>query len=184
MRLVLDFSLGEGGAVVDAPVDGLESAIDEALLKEAVEGLEGAGFVVAGHGHVGLIPAAEAADAFKLRGLQVDVLLRVGAAGGEDGRNRHFQLFAAELLVDFDLDGQAVAVVAGDVGGVEAGHGLRLDDKVFQSLIEGVAEVDGSIGVGRAVVEQVGGAAGAGFAQFFIKAERGPLFEPKRLILG
>ena len=181
--LVLDFGFGEGGAVVDAPVDRLESAIDESLFKEAVEGLEGAGFVVAGHGLVGLVPAAEASDAFKLRGLQVNVLLRVGAAGSEHLRNRHFELFAAELLVDLDLDGQAVAVEAGNVGGVEAGHGLRLDDEVFQTLVEGVAEVNGAVGVGRSVVEQIGRAAGAGFAQLLVEAERGPLFEPKRLIL-
>ena len=122
--LVLDFGLGERGTVVDAPVDRLESAIDEAFFEEAVESLQGPGLVVARHGHVGLIPAAKAPDALKLRGLQVDVFLRVGAAGVQDGGSRHLQLFAAELLVDFDLDGQAVAVVAGDVGGVEAGHGF------------------------------------------------------------
>ena len=98
-------------------------------------------------------------------------------------RGRHLQLFAAELLVDLDLDGQAVAVPAGDVGSVEAGHGLRLHDKVFEALVERVAEVDGAVGVGRAVVEDVGGAAGAGLAQLFIEAQRGPFFEAKRLIL-
>ena len=86
MHLVLDFGFGQGGAVVDAPVDGLEAAVDEAFLEEAVEGLEGAGLVVAGHGFVGVVPAAEAADALELRGLQVDVFLRVGAAGIQDLR--------------------------------------------------------------------------------------------------
>jgi hypothetical protein len=64
--LVLNLGFGEGGAIVNAPVDGLESAVDEALLKEAVEGFKSAGFVVAGHGHVGFFPAAEAPDALKL----------------------------------------------------------------------------------------------------------------------
>ncbi len=94
-------------------------------------------------------------DALKLRGLQVDVFLRVGAAGIQDGRNGHLQLFAAELLVDLDLDGQAVAVVAGNVGRIEAGHGFRLDDEVLQALVQGVAEVDGAIGVRRTVVKKV-----------------------------
>ena len=43
--VVLDFRVGEGGAVVDAPVDGLEAAVDEALFEEAVEGFEGFGLV-------------------------------------------------------------------------------------------------------------------------------------------
>ena len=157
--LVLHFGLGQGGAVVDAPVDRLQSAVDEAFLEKSVERFQRAGLVGAGHGLVGLLPAAEAADALKLRGLQVDVLLRVGAAGIQHCRSGHLQLFVAELFVDLDLDGQAVAVIAGNVRRVESGHGLRLDDKVFQALIEGVAQVDGTVGVGRAVVEQVGGAA-------------------------
>ena len=40
--LVLDFGFGEGGAVVDAPVDGLEALVDEAFLEEVVEGLDDA----------------------------------------------------------------------------------------------------------------------------------------------
>ena len=47
VHLVFDFGFGKGGAVVDAPVDRLESAIDEALLEEAVERLQRAGLVVA-----------------------------------------------------------------------------------------------------------------------------------------
>ena len=183
MLLVFDFGVGQGGAVVDAPVDGLEAAIDKALFEEAVEGFEGAGLVVAGHGFVGLAPAAEDADALELGGLQVYVLLRVGAAGIEHGGRGHFQLFAAQLLVHFDLDGQAVAIVSRDVGGVEAGHGLGFDDEVLEALVEGVAQVNGTIGVGRAVMEQVGGSSLAGFAQAVVEAEGGPALEAKRFIL-
>ncbi len=81
----------------------------------------------------------------------------------------HLELFAAELLVDLDLDGQAVAVPAGDVGGVEAGHGLGLDDEVLDALVERVAEVDGTVGVGRAVVQDVLGRAGAGAADLVVE---------------
>ena len=66
---ILDFGLGQGGAVVDAPIDGLEAAVNEALLKEAIKGFQSAGLVVAGHGFVGLVPASETANALKLRGL-------------------------------------------------------------------------------------------------------------------
>jgi hypothetical protein len=47
VHLVLDLGLGQRGAVVDAPVNRLEAAVDEAFLEEAVKGLEGAGLVVA-----------------------------------------------------------------------------------------------------------------------------------------
>ena len=170
MLLVLDFGFGEGGAVVDAPGDGLEAFVDEAVLEEVEEGLGDAGLVDGVHGGVGLGPAAEDAHADELGALEVEVLLRVLAAGAADLDGIHFELFAAELLVDFDLDGQAVAVPAGDVGGVEAGHGLGLDDEVFEGLVERVAEVDGAVGVGRAVVEDVAGRAGAGGADLVVEA--------------
>ena len=63
-----------------------------------------------------------------------------------------------------------MAVPAGDVGGVEAGHGLGLDDEVLDALVEGVAEVDGAVGVGRAVVEDVLGGSGAGGADLGIRS--------------
>ena len=65
------------------------------------------------------------------------------------------QLLAAEFLVDLDFDGQAVAVPAGDVGRVEAGHGFGLDDEILEALVHRRAQVDGSAGVGRAVVQDV-----------------------------
>ncbi len=72
---VLDFGFGEGGAIVDAPVDGLEALVDEALFEEVVEGLGDGGLVGKGHGEVGVVPAAEDADALELASLEVDIFL-------------------------------------------------------------------------------------------------------------
>src|SRR5208282_5718926 len=49
MHLVLDFSLGECRSVMDAPVNRLEAAIDEAFLEKSVKRLERPGFVIARH---------------------------------------------------------------------------------------------------------------------------------------
>jgi hypothetical protein len=124
VHFVLNFRLGQRGAVVDAPVNRLQSAIDEALLQKSVEGLKRPRFVIASHRFIRVVPAAEDAEPLELRGLQVDVLLRVLATGVEECGRRQLQFLAAQLLVNLDLDGQAVAVEAGDVGRVEAGHGL------------------------------------------------------------
>ena len=184
MVRVLDFGFGEGGAVVDAPGDGLEAFVDEAVLEEVEEGLGDAGLVDRVHGGVGLEPAAEDAHADELGALEVEVLLGVLAAGAADLDGVHLELLAAELLVDFDLDGEAVAVPAGDVGGVEAGHGAGFDDEVLEGLVEGVAEVDGAVGVGRAVVEDVAGAAGAGAADLAVEVCLLPGSEAQRLVDG
>ena len=113
-----------------------------------------------------------------------EVLLRVLAAGAADGDGVHLQLLTAKLLVDFDLDGEAVAVPSGDVGGVEASHGFGLDDEVFEALVEGMAEVDGSVGVGRAVVEDVFGGAGTGGSDLGVEVLLLPHFEAEGLVDG
>ncbi len=77
-----------------------------------------------------------------------------------------------------------MAVPAGDVGGVEAGHGFGLDDEVLEGLVEGVAEVDGSVGVGGAVVEDVAGGAGAGGADLGVEVLLLPGFEAEGLVDG
>ena len=67
----------------------------------------------------------------------------------------HLQLFAAQSLVDFDFDRQAMAVPSGHVGRVESRHGLGLHDEILQAFIQRVAQVDRPVGVGRAIVQDV-----------------------------
>lgn len=160
----------------------MKSFVDEALLEEVVEGLDDGGLIGERHREVGIVPAAEDADALELGPLQVHVFLRVLAAGLADGEGVHLQLFAAQLLVYLDLDRQAVAVPAGDVGGVETGHGLGLDDKILDALVECVAKVDGSIGVRRAIVQDVLGGAGPGGANLGVKFLLLPRGQAYRLV--
>ena len=84
--------------------------------------------VLRAHGEAGVVPAAKDAEAFELDPQAREELSRVLAAGEADFELRKFGLFAAEILVDFEFDGQTVAVPTGDVGRVEAGHGFGLDD--------------------------------------------------------
>ena len=87
----------------------------------------------------------------------------------------------AEFLIDFEFDGQAVAIPAGDVGRVETGHGFRFDDEILEYFVEGGAEVDVAVGVGRAVVQDVLLAAGAGLANGLIEVVGFPFGEHFRL---
>jgi hypothetical protein len=87
------------------------------------------------------------------------------------------------VFVDFDFDGQAVAIESWNVGGIEAGHGFGFNDEIFEAFIEGVAEVDGSVGIGWAVVEDVRRMSYTSFAQLVIKAHGGPASQAKWFIL-
>jgi len=94
----------------------------------------------------------------ELIALQVDVLAGVFAAGGAELFLGDLVLAAAlgaELLLDLPLDRQAVAVPAGDVVDVIAQQKTRADHEVLQRLVQGVADVDVAVGVGRAVVQHI-----------------------------
>ena len=74
------------------------------------------------------------------------------------------RLLRSEFAVDFDLDRQTVAIPAGDVWRIEAGHRLAFDDEVLQRFVERVPEMDVAVGVWRAVVQDVLRLPGARFA--------------------
>ena len=93
--LVLDLGLGQSGAAVEAPVDGLQALVDRTLAEEVDESAGDDGFVLRTHGEVGLIPAAEDAEALEGAALQVDVFLGVFAALGADLRRRSWRPFCA-----------------------------------------------------------------------------------------
>jgi hypothetical protein len=124
MHLVFDFGFGEGGAVVDAPVDRLQSLVDEVLLEEFVECFDDLRFILLRHGEIGIVPSSKNRDAFELRFLQVDIFLRVLAAGAANGDGVHLELLATELFIHFDFDWQAMTVPAGNIRRIVAGHGF------------------------------------------------------------
>ena len=161
---VFDLGFGQGGAVFDAPVDGLEAFVDVAAVEEIDEGAGDDRLVLRAHGEVRVVPLAEDAEALEIGALDIDELFGVLAAGAADLDGGHVGLLAAEFVIDLDFDGQAVAIPAGHVGRIEAHHGFGLDDEVLEDLVERGAEMDAAVGVGRAVVEDVGGASGAGGA--------------------
>ena len=120
---VFDLGFGEGGAVLHAPVDGLEAFVDVAAVEEIDEGAGDDRLVLRAHGEIGVIPPAEDAEALEIGTLEIDEFFGVLAAGAADLDGRHVGLLAAEFAIDLDFDGQAVAIPAGDVGRIEAHHG-------------------------------------------------------------
>src|SRR2546430_11611972 len=77
--------------------------------------------------------------------------------------------FATELFFDLRFDGKAVAIPAGDVRGVMAGHGLGFDDEVFENFVEASAQMDGARGIRRAIVKNEQGFALASGEDGFVK---------------
>ena len=139
------------------------------------------------HRHVGVVPVALDAQALELLALDVHPLLRKGAALGDQLEDRHVLLalaLGAVLLLDLPLDGQAVAVPARHVVGIEAQHLLAARHHVLQDLVERGADVDVAVGVGRAVVEDELGPPLGSLPQAAVHAEPGPALQELGLQLG
>ena len=188
--VVLDLGVGQGGALDRAPHHRLGAAIELARGDELVElGDDGrlAGEV---HGGVAVRPVAQHAQALELGPLHADPHVGELAALLAELADRHLVLalaLGAVLLLDLPLDRQAVAVPAGHVVDVVAEQEARADDEVLEDLVQRVADVDGAVGVGRAVVqhEQRRASLLAGLADRLVEAwPLGPAGQDVRLQLG
>ncbi|MNX80269.1 hypothetical protein D3C86_1119240 [compost metagenome] len=156
--VILDFCIREGRALDRRPHDGLGAAIQLARVLELVELGDDGRLGREVHGGVAVVEVAGDAQALELIALHVDPAGGVFTAGLAELRLGDLVLAAAlgaELLLDLPLDRQAVAVPAGDVVDVIAQQEARADHEVLQRLVQGVADVDVAVGVGRAVVQHV-----------------------------
>src|ERR1700685_756013 len=136
MILVFDFGFGQGGAVLDAPMDRFQSLVEVGAPPEIDEGLRDDRLIFGAHGEIRVFPAAENPETLEFGAMNVYVFRCVGAALGANLSHAHGSFALAELLINFEFDGQTVAIPAGDIRRIEAGHGLGLDDKVFDNLVE------------------------------------------------
>src|ERR1017187_101401 len=167
--LVFHFGFGQGGAVLHAPVHRLEAFVHIAAVHKIDEGSGDHRLVFGAHGEVGVVPLPQHAEALEILALEADVLFGILAAGAADLDRGHVRLLRPEVVIDLDFDGKAVAIPSRHVRRIEAGHGLRLHDEILEDLVEGGAQVNAPIGVGRPVVQDVGGPARARVADALVQ---------------
>ncbi len=178
---VLDLGFGERSAAVDAPVHRLLAFVDEPLLDEASERPGDGRLIPIVHRQVGCVPGTEDAQPLELFGHRADEALGVGAARAAELGHAHLALFCPELFIDFQLNGQAMAIEPDDVRCVVAGHRFRFDHQLFENLVDGRADVNAAVRVRGAVVEHELGLPRASSAQLSIQVHRVPAGEHLRL---
>ena len=182
--LILDLRLGQGGLVVGAPVHGLEALVDVTVFVHLAEHPDLPGLKARVHGLVGVVPVGHHAHALEALPLHVDIVVGELVAGGAEIRHAHGLVVELVLLDDGGLNGHAVVVPAGDIGGVVPAHGIAAVDEVLQGLVQGVAHVQGAVGEGRAVVEGEQGLALVLLQQLVVKVQLLPIAQHLRLPLG
>ena len=151
---VLDLGLGEGRVAVGAPVHGLAAAVDGALVEDSLEDLDVGGVVVVDVGEVGIVPLGQHAQTLEALALGVHLLDgHLAAELANLDRGELVELLGAQRLLDLVLNGLAVAVPARDVRRLVAAHSPVAVDDVLADLVLRMAQVDGAVGVRRAVVQ-------------------------------
>ncbi len=181
---VLDLGLGERRAAGRAPVYRLLALVEAAVLCEARQFTGGGPFVARVHGQVGLVPVAEDPEALELLALDADELGGVLAAELSHLELRDLVLLGAQVLLDLQLDGEAVAVPPRHVRGGEAFHPLALEDDVLQDLVQRVADMDVTVGVRRTVVQDVTRAVRPRLVDLLVYVNLVPALEHLGLALG
>ena len=181
LLLVLDLGLRERRAAGDAPVHRLVPAVDAAGGEALPEFADDRGLVGVGHRQVGGVPVAENAEPLELGPLDVDEPLGVLPALLAELGGAEFLLLRSERLVDLEFDREAVAVPSRNVWSVISLDTPRLYNNILEYFIERVTHVDMSVGVRRAVVEDVGRLPGAQRTQRLIHTPWTPRIPASRV---
>ena len=180
LLLVLDLGFGERRAAVEAPVHGLHALVEVAVGDDAAEGAQLLRLVLRRHGEVGMVPVTQHAEALEVGALQIDLLVRKGAAGGAEGAGVQLVARPAVLFLDLQLDRQAVAVPARHVGRIEAVERARLDDDVLEDLVDRMPDMDHAVGIRRTVVQHEARPSAREFAQLRVRCRAPASAAPPR----
>ena len=106
-----------------------------------------------------------------------DLFLRVIATGLAELVGFDLDTSLANFFLDLVFYRQAMAVPARDVRCVFAVQGARLDDHVFEDLVNRVADMNIAISVGRAIVKDITFSAATRCPNFFVEFIILPLFQ-------
>ncbi len=160
---IFNFRLCQGCLIVRAPIHGLFAPVNIALLIHLAEYLDFLGLELRGHGEIGPVPVPQHAKALELLPLNVHEIFRELLALVAELGDGHLLPVQLVLFYDFALNGHAVVVPAGGVGGVVAGHVLVPDNKILKAFVQGRPHMNVTVGKRRPVVENE-----HGFALIFL----------------
>ena len=155
--LVGQLGLGEPGPAARTPGHHVVALVDPAVLVAAFEEQPDGVVVLIGHRVVGVVPVHPVAQADRLLrlhgGVGQDALLAALHEPGDAIRLDVALVVKAQLLLDLDLDVQALAVEAVLVALLEALHRLEALEDVLIRAAPGMVHAHGVIGRDRPIQE-------------------------------
>ena len=182
---ILDFRLRQRRAAVEAPMHRAQAAIHVAVLDHLAQHADFRGVVLGRHGEIRVEPVADTSEAPEIRALQIDPLLRFGAAHlAQLELGRRARLVAAEVARHLVFDRHAVTVPSRHERRPISQHRARAHDEVFENFVERGAEMHAPVGVRRPVVQHPRLRILAHFHQARVEVEIVPMLEHLRFPLG
>ena len=182
---ILDLGLGQGGVAMFAPVNGLAATIDSAVEIHLLEDFDVGGLKAGLERQIRMLPIAVDAKALEPLALNIDEALGPFATEfAHFGLRKFFHFLGAELLFHLVLDRLAMAVPARDVRGEITALGMRFDNEVLEDLVESMADVNRSVRIRRAVMQDERLAIFVLLQNTVIDILLDPLLQALRLVLG
>ena len=182
--MIFDLSFRQCCLIMNAPIDWSRAFIDITAFDEAAKQSCRFRLVMVRHGQIGIVPLAQDPEALEISCLSFQGLRRVFTTGALIATGGMLAFLAPSFAVDIQLDRQSMAVVPRNVRRIEAHHRARLDDKVFQDLVQCCAEMNIGIRVRRAVVKDEFLSAGRDRRESRRRAQLGPFLQSGRFALG
>ena len=155
---ILNFSLSQGSAAVRAPVYRLQALVDVTLLCHLAEDLHLTGFKLRTEGQIRVVKIAQNTQTLELGALVVHIVKSKILAVLTQFQRRNIRC-NADLLQSLELNGQSVGIPARDIGGLITGHILGADDHILEHLVQSGTQMDITVGVRRAVMQNISGLA-------------------------
>ena len=152
---VFHLGFGQSRLAVAAPINGLLTAHDLALLHKGGQFSSGDCLIGRLHGHIGIGPIAQNAQALEFLALDVEKFLRILAAAFADHVSGQILFLVAQFHFHIMFDGQAVTVPTGHIRRDPAQQIARLHHNILEDLVQCRAQMNMAVGIRRAVMQHI-----------------------------
>ena len=174
---VFDLGFSESGVAVWAPVNWFSAFIDVAFLGHFAKNADLAGFKFWFQREIWMFPIAANAEAFETFALNVHIFHGVIGTGIAETDDVFALGIKAGVFDGFELDRQPMGVPAWNVWRVIALDGFGFNDDVLEDFVHGVAKMDLTVGIWRAVVEHEFFVTGVLFLDLVVDIDAVPEFQ-------
>ncbi len=142
------------------------------------------GFVGAIQGPIGVVPVTNHTQTFEIRTLKVDLGAGIFTAFVTKLDRIQLHPDLAVFFLHGQFDGQTMAIPTRHIRRIKARQRARLDGNILEYLVDRMAQVNRTIGVGRTIVQHVTGTTGTLPAQAALDIQLVPALQRRWLALG